>query len=242
MHVEEYRGTNYAGFQRQQTTDTIISSSSAAAAAAEEGTTQQRSRKRMKRSGQVPTIQDKLEEALVLLTKKDVRSLRVRGAGRTDKGVHATGQVVAFDLEYDENNAATAATTNNDNNNSNNNNNTVFAEPINHPDTNWKIQRAINTRLPNDIFVSSVSLLSSSHNNNNNNNDNNRFEPRENVKLKRYTYRIRYRNKITNAKAPPICNSGINTIRHVMYDTPDIWICPWSLDEHLMKKACDALT
>ena len=44
----------------------------------------------------VPTIQQELERAIALLTGE--RS-RVEGAGRTDAGVHATGQVVAFDTE-----------------------------------------------------------------------------------------------------------------------------------------------
>lgn len=42
------------------------------------------------------TIQQRLEEALAHLTQARVR---VHGAGRTDAGVHAKGQVVAFDTE-----------------------------------------------------------------------------------------------------------------------------------------------
>jgi len=45
-----------------------------------------------------PTIQEELENAIAKLV--GVRS-RVQGAGRTDAGVHATGQVVAFDTEAD---------------------------------------------------------------------------------------------------------------------------------------------
>ena len=42
----------------------------------------------------VPTIQQEIEKAISRLTGKD---LRIKGAGRTDSGVHAQGQVIAFD-------------------------------------------------------------------------------------------------------------------------------------------------
>ena len=42
----------------------------------------------------VPSIQEELESAIASLTGEKVR---VNGAGRTDAGVHAKGQVVAFD-------------------------------------------------------------------------------------------------------------------------------------------------
>lgn len=46
------------------------------------------------RDGQ-PTIQGELERALVTLTNSAVS---VTGSGRTDRGVHATGQVVSFEI------------------------------------------------------------------------------------------------------------------------------------------------
>ena len=45
-----------------------------------------------------PSIQEDLERAIRRLTGEQVR---VNGAGRTDAGVHAKGQVVAFDTETD---------------------------------------------------------------------------------------------------------------------------------------------
>jgi len=44
-----------------------------------------------------PTIQGEIEAALLRLTGEQVRIL---GAGRTDAGVHAEGQVIAFDTEW----------------------------------------------------------------------------------------------------------------------------------------------
>ena len=45
----------------------------------------------------VPTVQAALEEALERLTQS---SLRILAAGRTDAGVHAKGQVIAFDTVW----------------------------------------------------------------------------------------------------------------------------------------------
>jgi tRNA pseudouridine38-40 synthase len=48
------------------------------------------------REGQ-PTIQGELERVLAELAQ---RPIPVKGAGRTDSGVHATGQVIGFELEW----------------------------------------------------------------------------------------------------------------------------------------------
>ena len=45
----------------------------------------------------VPTIQEEIEKALFQFCQQDIR---VHGAGRTDAGVHAKGQVAHFDLDY----------------------------------------------------------------------------------------------------------------------------------------------
>jgi len=44
-----------------------------------------------------PTIQGELEKAIAQLTKQPIN---VIGAGRTDSGVHALGQVISFDLDW----------------------------------------------------------------------------------------------------------------------------------------------
>ena len=85
----EYNGYEYAGFQRQTATHIDTSSCN-----------HQRSNKKAKKSKRSSsTIQHEIEMALQQYTNNlSIATLRVRGAGRTDKGVHATGQVVAFDI------------------------------------------------------------------------------------------------------------------------------------------------
>ncbi|KAL9187797.1 hypothetical protein ACHAXT_006175 [Thalassiosira profunda] len=54
--------------------------------------------KRAKNNAAPITVQHQIELALQQWTGLSINTLRVRGAGRTDKGVHASGQVVAFDF------------------------------------------------------------------------------------------------------------------------------------------------
>lgn len=44
-----------------------------------------------------PTIQSVVEDALSMIARRDIT---IFGAGRTDSGVHASGQVIAFDIEW----------------------------------------------------------------------------------------------------------------------------------------------
>jgi tRNA pseudouridine38-40 synthase len=50
-----------------------------------------------RQAGDTPTIQLSLEEAVARITQQRVT---VIGAGRTDTGVHAVGQVIAFNVEW----------------------------------------------------------------------------------------------------------------------------------------------
>ena len=45
-----------------------------------------------------PSVQEVLEKAL---TKIDKAKVLVKGAGRTDRGVHALGQAASFELKHD---------------------------------------------------------------------------------------------------------------------------------------------
>lgn len=45
----------------------------------------------------LPTIQGKIEEAIEKFCQQKIR---IQGAGRTDSGVHALGQIAHFDLDY----------------------------------------------------------------------------------------------------------------------------------------------
>src|SRR6185503_8073316 len=53
--------------------------------------------------GDTPTIQLAVEKAILAVTGQ---TATVNGAGRTDAGVHATGQVIAFDVDWNHGDAA----------------------------------------------------------------------------------------------------------------------------------------
>ncbi len=50
-----------------------------------------------RQSGAIPTIQGAVEQAITLVSGQQVS---ISGAGRTDTGVHASGQVIGFDVEW----------------------------------------------------------------------------------------------------------------------------------------------
>jgi tRNA pseudouridine38-40 synthase len=50
-----------------------------------------------RQAGDIPTVQGAVEAAIVVISGQ---TATVIGAGRTDRGVHAAGQVIAFDLKW----------------------------------------------------------------------------------------------------------------------------------------------
>jgi len=83
----KYDGTKYCGFQRQRGTDQMIASGLFCPKQSSNT-----SPKRRKKSASFSnTVQDEIESALMHLTGNNIADLRVRSAGRTDAGVHATG-------------------------------------------------------------------------------------------------------------------------------------------------------
>jgi len=56
-----------------------------------------------RQAGDTPTVQGTLEQAIARVTGQ---SVALRAAGRTDAGVHAEGQVIAFDVDWRHSDAA----------------------------------------------------------------------------------------------------------------------------------------
>lgn len=267
--VLEYDGTSYFGFQRQEGTERVdISSGHPPKKQPRQSTNTSVSGRAARRAGAPPiTIQDQLETALVRLTGNSLAQLRVRGAGRTDKGVHATGQVVAFDYHRQQqmieekcacdgggksddaldNATGSGSTKKRKKEKQRQHQDTSLFEDASQSEELWQIRRAINSRLPKDIAVRSCRLLPPPPP------GGRPFEARHDVQNKRYTYRLRFHRKenisvlgdddlhvLQRQIISPICQSGPNTIRRA-HDPSNVWICPWALDVELVEKACNLL-
>lgn len=263
----QYNGFAYAGFQRQSRTPPAAAAASASAnnsSITTAATGKKRKRKRdnteLQRSKNnkspgnksknktVLTVQDQIETALHKWTNLSISTLRVRGAGRTDKGVHATHQVVAFDvpvslLVIDDDDDNPSNDYNNNNNRTDEDNQVIssHARPLlleayqtwitsNENQATkpyidqWKIRRAISTRLPNDIVLRSIRIWNGST----------PFEARQNVKCKTYIYKLRFR---CNKMMHPICNAGPHLLRR-LNDQNTVWLSPWPLDKDILVQAC----
>ena len=90
-----------------------------------------------------PTIQGEIEKALAEITRQPISII---GAGRTDSGVHATGQVIAFELAWKHG--------------------------------NFRLLKAINANLPEDIVVKEIVTARTD------------FHPRYDALSRTYTYYI----------------------------------------------------
>lgn len=188
----EYDGTRFIGFQRQTTNA--------------EARRRPSKHRRFAHDGKVKpascTIQECLETALLGWTgSSTVQELRFKGAGRTDKGVHALGQTVAIHvpsvLEKEE----------------------------------WELCRATNSRLPDDIAVVGFQKC-----------DNDDFCPRQDAKLKQYSYTLRYRRQVLqqNGEVLPLSNGGMHTLRSA-HESPCLWKCPWALNDDDLVDLCGKL-
>jgi tRNA pseudouridine(38-40) synthase len=251
----EYNGFAYAGFQRQSRTPTLTSSK-------DDITPTEKKRKRShelqsannnksgRKSNGVLTVQDRIEQALHKWTGISLFTLRVRGAGRTDKGVHATHQVVAFDVPLTS--LIDDEATNNSGDRDGDTEISAHALPLlreayhnnltrDETETNpfidhWKIRRAISTRLPTDIVIRSIRIWNGSV----------PFEARKNVACKTYIYRLRFRCiayetaaklKEGRANMHPICTAGPHLLRR-LNDHNTVWLSPWPLDKDKIRQAC----
>ena len=248
----EYNGFAYAGFQRQAATRNVSNRASNLVSGEADPAVETKtlvngvsgnkndsgSRPSKKARRQAPiTVQSQLEEALIKWTGLTLSQLRVRGAGRTDKGVNATGQICAFDVPLNMlNHTGPDGSTVND-----------AALPIlrqaleklNEGGSNalprtldqWQIRRAISTRLPADIVVRSARIWCGER----------PFEPRQDILRKTYTYRLRFRSSnCQTQESHDIINAGPSLLRR-SNDNNSIWLCPWALDERSLSKTCKIL-
>jgi tRNA pseudouridine38-40 synthase len=200
--VVAYDGTRFNGFQRQTATSALRQ---------EVTTTRPTKRPHVesstgKRKPCAVTIQECLERAVSDWIGCSIPDLRLRFAGRTDRGVHARGQVVVLTLP---DLAVVLSTKSQD-------------EKV------LEIQKSINSRLPIDISVDHVEVC-----------ENLEFEPRHDVKLKQYSYTIKYRRLVHHADGSILsaCRSGPSTVRSAL-DSPCLWVCPWALDDGKMETLC----
>lgn len=221
--IVQYNGSRFKGFQRQSSSGSSNSGpSNRNVVVTEEAFQPSSKRQRRALSSQhdkqkkVPlTIQECMEDRLEHYTGLDRNQLRFRFAGRTDGGVHARGQVVVISvpkslLPIDE-----------------------WKDNHDNKEGLWKIRKSINSRLPEDISVESVDLLS----------ENSDFDPRKDAIRKQYSYTLKYRRKVFNANGEllSICTSGPNCIRGGL-DPKTLWVCPWTLDDSKMEHFCQQLT
>jgi len=237
--------------------------------------------KRAKKNTSTPiTVQHQIETALQKWTSLSIGTLRVRGAGRTDKGVHASGQVVAFDVPLSllhldgcsvrKNGDLLGCNGRRDQESLSQQSIQYLQEALDTLNEHrskttcenktekksvlidqWKIRRAITTRLPLDIVLRSVRLWTGAC----------PFEARKQISCKTYTYKLRFRGlshlncssvqsssseKIYKQqhngddKKPqlhPICSSGPPLLRRIN-DQNTVWLCPWPLDPMILHQAC----
>ena len=259
----QYNGFAYAGFQRQSRTPTTTSSNE------EETSTTMATGKKRKRnhtnqeviaakknnksgrkSTAVVTVQDQIENALHKWTGLSLSTLRVRGAGRTDKGVHATHQVVAFDVPL--------SLIIRDDDEADNNREDIdddmkisshalpllqesYETLVKYDATitetearpfidQWEIRRAISTRLPSDIVIRSIRIWNGTV----------PFEARQNVACKTYIYRLRFRSiayrTSTNSMETQTTSTQFVTQGHI-YSVDSMTTIPFgSLRGHWIKR------
>ncbi len=163
-----------------------------------------------------------------------VSDLTFTFAGRTDKGVHANGQVCRVQLPLPTPNQEIHTTTTTTAQSSSTNSTSFYEYHC------WKLRNDMNSRLPMDISVQHVSHLP----------PDTTFDPRRDVTLKTYTYTVRYRrggggggggNDDSNHQLQQMIeqSGGPHSIRSAS-DPYCLWIVPWPMyqDDTILPRLC----
>jgi len=248
--VVAYDGSRFNGFQRQMTNNAMTerrgqqTASSPAQSSSSSPAPPYRPPKRPhwhadtgKRKGVPITVQECLEEALLDYCRDQnqnvatsastftVEELCLKFAGRTDKGVHARGQVIAVQLPI-----ILTLTANGGDGGGNDDDRQLVRCDLH------DMKKGINSRLPFDISIEKMELCL-----------NDTFDPRRDVRRKMYSYTIKYRRKLwvvdehgNKSTVLPICQLGLHSFRHAL-DPPCLWVCPWALDDQPLPELCQRL-
>jgi tRNA pseudouridine(38-40) synthase len=258
--IVAYDGTRFHGFQRQIDNDTLTERMNDKALVASS-----RPKKRPHydllpkntgiRKGCNISIQEILEMILFEMfpANLSVNQMALKFAGRTDKGVHARGQVCTVRLPSSiyccGTNAKDSHAPYGDDDLASSEISRISSLPFhNHEFVNsnsypydvvcWKLRKDMNSRLPIDVSVQHVSCLTS-------NDDEHAIvlDPRRDVQLKQYTYTVRYRRIVSNdrqqdaAVTDMLDHSGPHAIR-TAFDTACLWVVPWSINDAQMPFLC----
>jgi tRNA pseudouridine(38-40) synthase len=250
--IVSYNGFRFNGFQRQHQSSSASSSSSGAAAEQQpqqkSGTISSHTNgveflharaavpkrphyesKTGRPKGVPLTVQECLEQVLLdyigqqtTTTRWSLLDLQLRFAGRTDKGVHAMGQVITVHFpEVIVPSSGNVVTKKTKTTSSSSSSAAAAAAALRTCDiAPWEIQKAINSRLPVDISVEHVECLGriSSYD------DPPLFDPRRDATSKQYSYTLKYLRKHDRQPEQEklLLGGGIHIFRNAL-DPPCIW-------------------
>ena len=148
-------------------------------------------------------------------------------AGRTDKGVHALGQVVTCRIPLKVL-TSTATTTTKTTTTTTRRQDPLVSSCL------QDLMQGINSRLPVDISLSHIEgpLLATPP-----------LDPRHDAIGKQYSYTLKYhRARPTSNDSGSDRGGGVHTMRNALLDSPCLWLVPWPLCDDIFPTLCQALS